>query len=95
MPGLTKEEKQRREALRQQREQQIKEHADQLLARFKRGDKYEALYAELETEDKDLKRQQEILDKMQRELDDKKLLLWRKQDALMGLEANGAFKDDK
>ena len=95
MPGLTKEEKQRREGLRQQREQQIKEHADQLLARFKRGEKFEALYAELQTEDQDLKRRQEILDQMQQELDDKKRLLWRKQDALMGLEASGAFKDDK
>jgi thioredoxin-like negative regulator of GroEL len=94
MPGLTKEQKKRREALKQERLEQIKKHADELLARFKRGEKFEALYEELEVQRKDLKRQQEVLDQMQRELDDKQIIVWRKQEALMELEVSGAFKDE-
>ena len=94
MPGLTKEQKAKREAIKKQHEEAIEKHAEELIARFKRGDKFEALYEELQVESNDIKRQQDILDQMQSDLDKKRLNLWHKQDALMQLENSGAFKDE-
>jgi hypothetical protein len=92
MPGLTKEQKQRREVIKQEREAEIKKHQGEILFRISKGEKVKTIEHEINRDKLELKRQMEVILQMEYENQIKLSTIERKTYALLDLIIKGEIK---